>query len=41
MLMARPAWTFRDFVSGGPMEGGCEFDERAADMTSLTEGLAC
>ncbi|MGD0624658.1 MAG: dihydroxy-acid dehydratase [Thermodesulfobacteriota bacterium] len=27
------------FVAGGPMEGGCEFDERAADMTSLTEGL--
>ncbi|HNS50655.1 MAG TPA: dihydroxy-acid dehydratase [Anaerolineae bacterium] len=27
-------------VSGGPMEGGCEFDGRAADATSLTEGLA-
>jgi dihydroxy-acid dehydratase len=27
-------------VAGGPMEGGCEFDERAADLTSLTEGLA-
>ncbi len=27
-------------IAGGPMEGGCEFDERAADMTSLTEGLA-
>ena len=27
------------FVVGGPMEGGCEFDERAADVTSLTEGL--
>jgi dihydroxy-acid dehydratase len=27
-------------VSGGPMEGGCEFDGRAADTTSLTEGLA-
>jgi dihydroxy-acid dehydratase len=27
-------------VAGGPMEGGCDFDERAADMTSLTEGLA-
>ena len=26
-------------VAGGPMEGGCEFDERAADGTSLTEGL--
>jgi dihydroxy-acid dehydratase len=26
-------------VVGGPMEGGCEFDERAADTTSLTEGL--
>jgi dihydroxy-acid dehydratase len=26
-------------VAGGPMEGGCEFDKRAADMTSLTEGL--
>jgi dihydroxy-acid dehydratase len=24
---------------GGPMEGGCTFDERAADTTSLTEGL--
>ncbi len=27
------------FASGGPMEGGCEFDGRAADMTSITEGL--
>jgi dihydroxy-acid dehydratase len=27
-------------VAGGPMEGGCEFDGRAADGTSLTEGLA-
>ncbi len=27
-------------VVGGPMEGGCTFDGRAADMTSLTEGLA-
>jgi dihydroxy-acid dehydratase len=27
-------------VAGGPMEGGCEFDGRAADTTSLTEGLA-
>ncbi len=26
-------------VVGGPMEGGCEFDGRAADITSLTEGL--
>jgi dihydroxy-acid dehydratase len=26
-------------VVGGPMEGGCEFDNRAADITSLTEGL--
>ncbi|HSR11553.1 MAG TPA: dihydroxy-acid dehydratase, partial [Thermodesulfobacteriota bacterium] len=26
-------------VAGGPMEGGCEFDGRAADMTSVTEGL--
>lgn len=26
-------------VVGGPMEGGCEFDGRAADTTSLTEGL--
>jgi dihydroxy-acid dehydratase len=26
-------------VVGGPMEGGCRFDERAADTTSLTEGL--
>jgi dihydroxy-acid dehydratase len=24
---------------GGPMEGGCEFDHRAADITSVTEGL--
>jgi dihydroxy-acid dehydratase len=27
-------------VVGGPMEGGCEFDNRAADATSVTEGLA-
>jgi dihydroxy-acid dehydratase len=26
-------------VVGGPMEGGCQFDERPADNTSLTEGL--
>jgi dihydroxy-acid dehydratase len=26
-------------VVGGPMEGGCVFDGRAADTTSLTEGL--
>jgi dihydroxy-acid dehydratase len=26
-------------VVGGPMEGGCEFDGRAADITSVTEGL--
>jgi dihydroxy-acid dehydratase len=26
-------------VVGGAMEGGCQFDERAADTTSLTEGL--
>jgi dihydroxy-acid dehydratase len=26
-------------VVGGPMEGGCHFDGRAADVTSLTEGL--
>ncbi len=26
-------------VVGGPMEGGCEFDGRAADTTSVTEGL--
>jgi len=26
-------------VVGGPMEGGCEFDGRAADFTSITEGL--
>jgi dihydroxy-acid dehydratase len=26
-------------VVGGPMEGGCTFDARAADSTSLTEGL--
>ncbi len=26
-------------VVGGPMEGGCVFDGRASDITSLTEGL--
>jgi dihydroxy-acid dehydratase len=26
-------------VVGGPMQGGCEFDQRAADVTSLTEAL--
>ncbi len=26
-------------VVGGPMEGGCRFDERAADITSVMEGL--
>jgi dihydroxy-acid dehydratase len=26
-------------VVGGPMEGGCEFDGRASDLTTLTEGL--
>ena len=26
-------------VVGGPMAGGCEFDGRASDITSLTEGL--
>lgn len=26
-------------VVGGPMEGGCEFDDRASDITSITEGL--
>jgi len=26
-------------VVGGPMEGGCHFDGRASDITSLTEGL--
>ena len=26
-------------VVGGPMEGGCEFDNRAADATSLAEAL--
>jgi len=26
-------------VVGGPMEGGCEFDNRASDITSLTEAL--
>jgi dihydroxy-acid dehydratase len=26
-------------VVGGPMEGGCTFDGRASDITSLTEGL--
>jgi len=27
------------FVAGGPMAGGCQFDGRASDITSLTEGL--
>jgi dihydroxy-acid dehydratase len=26
-------------IVGGPMEGGCQFDGRASDITSLTEGL--
>jgi dihydroxy-acid dehydratase len=26
-------------VVGGPMEGGCQFDSRSSDITSLTEGL--
>lgn len=26
-------------VVGGPMQGGCHFDGRASDVTSLTEGL--
>jgi dihydroxy-acid dehydratase len=26
-------------VVGGPMEGGCRFDDRSSDITSLTEGL--
>ena len=26
-------------VVGGPMQGGCEFDGRSSDVTSLTEGL--
>jgi dihydroxy-acid dehydratase len=26
-------------VAGGPMEGGCEFNGRAADITALTEAL--
>ena len=26
-------------VVGGPMEGGCTFDDRASDITSLTEAL--
>lgn len=26
-------------VVGGPMEGGCKFDGRSSDITSLTEGL--
>jgi dihydroxy-acid dehydratase len=26
-------------VVGGPMEGGCQFDGRSSDITSLTEGL--
>src|SRR5512143_1681424 len=27
------------FVAGGPMAGGCQFDGRASDVTSLTEAL--
>ncbi len=27
-------------VTGGPMEGGCAFDGRASDTTSITEGFA-
>ncbi len=27
-------------VVGGPMAGGCTFDGRPSDITSLTEGLA-
>jgi dihydroxy-acid dehydratase len=27
------------FVAGGPMAGGCEFDGRSADTTSITEGF--
>jgi dihydroxy-acid dehydratase len=27
------------FVAGGPMEGGCDFDDRASDITSVTEAL--
>jgi dihydroxy-acid dehydratase len=26
-------------VVGGPMEGGCQFDDRSSDITSLMEGL--
>ncbi len=26
-------------IAGGPMQGGCMFDNRASDATSLTEGL--
>jgi dihydroxy-acid dehydratase len=26
-------------VVGGPMEGGCEFDDRASDTTAITEGF--
>ncbi|MBW1695647.1 MAG: dihydroxy-acid dehydratase [Deltaproteobacteria bacterium] len=26
-------------IVGGPMEGGCEFDNRSSDVTSLAEGL--
>ncbi len=27
------------FIAGGPMEGGCEFDGREADISALTEAL--
>ena len=40
MLMAAARLDLPAIVTvGGPMEGGCAFDGRAADTTSLTEGL--
>ena len=40
MLMAAARLDVPAIVEvGGPMEGGCTFDERPADATSLTEGL--
>jgi dihydroxy-acid dehydratase len=27
------------FIAGGPMQGGCSFDNRSSDATSITEGL--
>jgi dihydroxy-acid dehydratase len=41
MLMAAARLNLPSIVVvGGPMEGGCLFDNRASDITSLMEGLA-